>query len=93
MPTTRKKAVEPEPKIEVIETDIPKQVRIKWTEHFKVAPYSHIEIEAEASGEFDNRRGGLQTLHKDLRAYHKAARKELKQSFDDGEFEWLADVE
>ena len=71
----------------------PRLVSVTRTEHYKVAAFSFIDIEATISGEFENRVEGLQALHTDLNNYHKRARRELKKAFDNGEFEWLADVE
>lgn len=71
----------------------PRIITINRTERYKVAAYCWVEIDATISGEFSNRREGLTELHKDLKAYHSNARKELHAAFDAGEFEWLADVD
>lgn len=62
-------------------------IRLKKTEHYKIADFTFIELEAEITEKVEDKKKGLENLHKILRSYHNAARKELKEAFDRGDFD------
>ena len=62
-------------------------VKITRTEHYKIADFSFIEIQATVEEEFEDKKTGLTECHNVLAKYCNSARESLKKAFNEGEFE------
>lgn len=62
-------------------------VSIKRTEHYKIADYSFVELVAEVSDEFEDKKTGIKELHSTIKNYMTAARAQLKEEFEAGTFD------
>jgi len=62
-------------------------IKITRTEHYKIADYSFIEIQASVEEEFEDKKRGLTECHNVLAKYCSSARDGLKKAFNEGEFD------
>jgi len=62
-------------------------IKVRRVEHYKIADYSFVELEASAEEEVEDVKSGLVAVHKTLNSYFKATREQFMKEFEDGTFD------